>query len=439
MWACSLWRSACSDHCHQTCKRCLSAAFSTAQSQAHNGSKLARRVPLTVSILGLSGKRDDGVPGIGKSCLCSRMINGAADDYASVGEEHSSVYSHRHFQDKVINGDHFLYHGFAEKRFDGGLTVDLHVIEQTEILDAESGQMPFQPPNYRIYDERALAPTLTSSSSGKQAYYNHADTHSASQTRSRQAFPSDKRVAAYVLVYDPTCPAGRRQQQKLLLAQLSQALGRRREKTVLVISKCDKFSADDLRKLEREHDELARNLKLPLGGIGVSARTGVNVDELIQFLAIRVAGKLKPGPSVPGSSAKRYTDAAVVRQKAVEKSIEAWAGLVRAKVTKFDKHWPELRYEVKDNAVFKKMCQLNGLEEARKVFLGHLLEIKIDEIKKKVLADPSLGAKGSDYGLAASQLLLSHAASIEQALIEHPEFRLVKLFNLGSWKLFCSV
>lgn len=364
---------------------------------------------------GLSGSRAPGEEGVGKSCLCSRLVRPKADEYSASQDDHSSVYTHREFQQSIINGDHFLYHGSGERRFpaNGNMTVDVHVVEHTEILDGgdtgnRTNPQPFTPPNYKTYDDRVLTRSLTSS--GKRAYRSHAYT---ARGLTSLSFPAEFRPTHYVLVLDPTTSLASYQRQKALVARLCSSMGKRCEKAVLAITKCDKLADDEVMTKEREYEGLSSMFQVPV--ICVSAHKNINIDELVLQLVSR-GSKSAKGITIPS-----YTTSSLNRSRMIEDAQLALARLMKRRVLKFELEWKAVQVDLHREASYCHLCNLAGTDAARAVFQERLLEIKLDAVKALVREEAKQANK-DDYGAIAAHLLVQKADDIKLALSEHPEF-----------------
>ena len=368
-----------------------------------------------MAVIGLSGKRSPEDDGVGKSCLCSRLVNPAEHEYELIGDDHSSVYSHQEFQQKVINGDHFLYHGSAERKFPN-VTVEVNVVEHTEILDGGAdgkgaNPEPFVPPNYKSYDDRVLSSKL--SSSGKRVYKSHKDTCNASADKSRsQTFPSEWKPSHYVLVLDPTTSPSSQARQRALVARLCSSLGKRCEKAVLAITKCDKLPPEEVAVKERENEGMSAMLQVPV--MCVSATQNININELVLQLANR--GKSAKSAPIPS-----YATSELMQRRLIEDATLVLAKAMKRRILKFETVWETAEKELASESAFLQVCSLAGRGAGRGAFQERLLEIKLDVVKAMVKEEARQASK-DDYGAVAAHLLVQRADDIKQSLSEHPEF-----------------
>ncbi|XP_065174916.1 uncharacterized protein LOC135804869 [Sycon ciliatum] len=394
---------------HRTCR--FSALIVVVLAEAP--SKLARRVAIGVVVIGLSG-RDAGEEGVGKSCLCTRLVNPGVDQYDAVGEAHSSVYTHREFQQNIINGDHFLFYGTGERRLPG-VTVDLQVVEHTEILDGgKDGKVaspkPFSPPGLRRYSDRALATKL--SSAGKKVYSNHARTSRGITQQPHASFPGEFRPTHYILVMDPTASSNSQQRQRALIALLCSSLGSNTRKAVIAVSKCDRLSADKIATMERENEHLSKMLQVPV--MCVSASKNININELVLLLSTRGRGRtFRGGPP--------YADTELAMKRQTDDAKVALTSLLRQRVTVFEVEWKSVQAELNQEQPFYVTCYLAGVQTARTLFQERLLEIKLDAVKA-IVKEEARQSNNSEYGALAASLLMEKARDIEQSLSSHPEF-----------------
>lgn len=112
-----------------------------------------------IVVLGVSGPTQvRGDLGVGKSCLCNRFVRPHKDEFYL---EHINVISQSDFSGRIVNNDHFIYWGDAQKMMDGHETV-FRIMEQTEFID-DSSFMPLRGSNTRPYIKRAAETKLSSS------------------------------------------------------------------------------------------------------------------------------------------------------------------------------------------------------------------------------------------------------------------------------------
>ena len=373
--------------------------------------KLAKPVSLNVSVVGLSGARGDGVNGVGKSALCARFVHPAHDQFELVRDDHDSVYSACHFRQAILNNDHFLYHGRAERRCNGTL-VELHVVEQTEILDAENCHKPFASTAYAPYADRALAKSL--SSPGKLMYGTSSGTRgTGSQPVRRQTcFPTPFKVKAYVLVFDPTAEEKRRQHQQFLLASLAMKLKqmKRLDRAVVAVTKCDTIPADQLAQMHKEHQELSRYLQLPV--LSVSAWDDVNIDTIVHFLAHR-AGRIRGAPP----PAPSYSESLAEKQRQVADVMAQWRAVLESTVTSFDTKWAQVQYAQKSESVYKQVLDTCGMDEAKRAFTQRLLEIRVGEARQAVVTQANHVSTAEYDGVVEGQ-----TKTLGRDLAEHGDF-----------------
>eukprot|EP00117_Sycon_ciliatum_P041419 scpid34662/ scgid30297/ Rho GTPase-activating protein 35; Glucocorticoid receptor DNA-binding factor 1; Glucocorticoid receptor repression factor 1; Rho GAP p190A len=280
-----------------------------------------RSKQVRVAVCGLSGNIDRSVVGgVGKSWLCSRLVHTAQDVFVEAvlgdsGEDlHSSTLSHEDFFTREVANDHFLYYGRRTVAVptDGvkDVEVEVHVVEQTELLDGDHGQVPFQPsgPLAKPYNQRAVKRNLIPCCAPKHVYINRQQVYRcarnmkfdfAGRPHLERIFPQPFKVDVYLLVYDGSlsqrAAIGTAQKARLAELLLEMENKGRTDRCIAVITKCDELPLSVIQSATQDIQSTCERVRLtkPIPAIPVSARENVNMDFLQQTIVLRAWGKIE--------------------------------------------------------------------------------------------------------------------------------------------------
>ncbi|PIK42842.1 putative rho GTPase-activating protein 35 [Apostichopus japonicus] len=251
-----------------------------------------------IVVLGVSGPTQvRGDLGVGKSCLCNRFVRPHKDEFYL---EHINVISQSDFSGRIVNNDHFIYWGDAQKVMDGHETV-FRIMEQTEFID-DSSFMPLRGSNTRPYIKRAAETKLSSS---EKLMYICKDQVGDDLGYSQKLLPEGKfQVDGFIIVFDVSRVRNRTLESQMeFLSKLHQQVHKAKKPTIMVATKCDNSEEICL----RECKQLANKLKLTL--IETSATLGVNVDLPFLLLAAQIdKSRSKPKEISFNDANRKFTD-----------------------------------------------------------------------------------------------------------------------------------
>ena len=371
--------------------------------------------------------------GVGKSCFCNRFVKPEA--YA---ETHESVVSSKKWtDDPAFNGDHFVYWGATTRRLNDGSKARFQVVEQTEFYDnaaANTGEDLQPHPSDVSYLERATSVRIAAGSYGKVAVRLKAEQASARAGGVRsttQIFPNEDfagkngGVLGFACIFDPTVVGEQMKRQMAYLAELLQALNRRKRKLALVCTKCDEADESQIKLGANLADCVLHRKQIPF--FEVSSREGVNVEEVF-FSLIGHAKKLPKVPRIPKSPKSirhssagyvTYKEALSFRKYDINRAKDAYRRLLQQKIESFSSVWSEAYLSLEKEEEFSLLLQLagkEGEEMVKNMFCLRLIEIKLTE-----------GAKL--YGLSSASKKLNKDKSqdyqhyLSDALKSHPDLR----------------
>ena len=380
-------------------------------------------------------KVSEGRPcGVGKSCLCNRFVKPEA-----YTEEHDSLVSARKWEeDPAISGDHFLYWGATTRHLQDGSKARFQVVEQTEFYDkeaasAEGGELEPHPCESG-YLERASCVRVATSSVGKVAVRLKAEQASARAGGIRsttQIFPNEDfagkngGVLGFACVFDPTLSGERMERQIAYLTQLLQGLSKRKKKIVIVCTKCDEASEE---QIKLGASLAAGALKKAIPFFEVSSRDDINVEDPFFTLIgqARKSPKLPRTPKSPKNSRHfsigghvSYKDAVSLRKRDVHRAKDAYRRLLQKKITSFSAVWSEAYLELESEEEFSNLLELAGKEGkdiVKNMFCLRLIEIKLTEGAK--LYGVSSATKKLDKGKSQE-----YQQYLSDALKSHPDLR----------------
>lgn len=373
---------------------------------------------------------DGSFSGVGKSCLCNRFVKPEA--YV---ETHDSIVSSKKWtDDPAITGDHFLYWGATTRHLQDGSKARFQVVEQTEFYDNAGGEELQAHPSSASYLDRATSVRIATSSIGKVAVRLKAEQASARAGGVRsttQIFPNEDfggksgGVLGYACVFDPTLVEEQMKRQMVYLADLLQALSRRKKKIALVCSKCDQVGEEQI-KLGASLASCA--LRKPIPFFEVSSRDDVNVEDVFFSLI----GHAKRSPKIPRSpkspkstrhfsvsAGVTYKQALTLRKHDIHRAKDAYRRLLQKKITNFSAVWSEAYLMLEKEEEFSVLLQLagsEGKEMVKNMFCLRLIEIKLTEAAKL-------------YGMSSATKKLNKDKSkdyqryLSDALKGHPDLR----------------
>ena len=371
--------------------------------------------------------------GVGKSCFCNRFVKPEA--YAETHNYFSMVSGKKWTENGAMSGDHFLYWGATTRHLQDGSKARFQVVEQTEFYDiAESGENLQAHPSDESYLERASSIRVTTSSYGKVAVRLKAEQASvrAGGVRSTtQIFPNDDfggkngGVLGYACIFDPTLVEEQMKRQMVYLAELLQALSRRKKKIVLVCTKCDEGGEKQIKLCA---SLAACALRKPIPFFEVSSREDINVEDVFYSLI----GHSRRTPKIPRSPKASksgrhfsvsthisYKEAVLIKKHDIHRAKDAYRRLLQKEITSFSAMWSEAYLMLEKEDEFSNLLQLagkEGKEMVKNMFCLRLIEIKLTEASKL-------------YGMSSATKKLNKEKSQEyqqylaDALKKHPDLR----------------
>ena len=376
---------------------------------------------------------DGSFGGVGKSCLCNRFVKPEA--YV---ETHDSIVSSKKWtDDPAICGDHFLYWGATTRHLQDGSKARFQVVEQTEFYDSAAsgeGEELQAHPSSASYLDRATSLRIATSSVGKVAVRLKAEQASARAggiRRTTQIFPNEDfggkngGVLGYACVFDPTLVEEQMKRQMVYLADLLQALTRRKKKIALVCTKCDQVGEE---QIKRGANLAACALRKPIPFFEVSSQDDVNVEDAFFSLIghARKSPKIPRSPKSPKSarhfsvsSGVTYKQALALRKHDIHRAKDAYRRLLLKKITSFSAVWSEAYLVLEKEEEFSVLLQLSGdegKEMVKNMFCLRLIEIKLTEAAKL-------------FGMSSATKKLNKDKSkdyqsyLSDALKNHPDLR----------------
>ena len=360
------------------------------------------------------------VDGVGKSCLCNRFVRPEAysedhqRDWSRVSEEEWS-------ENPVLNGDHFVYWGAANKHLPDKSRVRFQVVEQTEFYyssaaarrssdeeeeesgsdddadkadqKADKGLVPhFSEDSYLF---RASATHFQSQkAAGKMACrlkavdaavrMSSGPVRAATQLFPNEEFGGKKSMGVYgfICVFDPTLEGELMQRQLTFLSQLLPNLVKTKRKVVIACVKCDAVE-DHAIRFGSKLSNYALKKTVPF--YEVSARDSVNVDDIF-FALISPPKKNKNSVGRNGSSATSYREILDSRKGDLNRAKDGFRKHLQLIVTEFSSTWSSKLPLLKMDHSYQSVKHLSGSEADAillKLFQLRLIEIKLTEASKQ--------------------------------------------------------
>ena len=206
--------------------------------------------------------------GVGKSCFCNRFVSSYT---FSLQVRHDSVLSETEWRhNSIYNKDHFLYWGAVTKNLPDGDTARFHIVEQTELYNADDNNLFFTDDDYIT---RACSTRL--SSKHKIAYIDNAS--QATQLFPNEMFKGEKGVTGFICLFDPTLQGEDSKRQVEFLSKLLKELVKTKRKVILACTKCDEASSDQIEQGANLADTVIS--KAPLYFVQTSALLDHNIEE----------------------------------------------------------------------------------------------------------------------------------------------------------------
>ncbi|XP_071853584.1 rho GTPase-activating protein 5-like isoform X4 [Apostichopus japonicus] len=312
-----------------------------------------------IVVLGVSGPTQvRGDLGVGKSCLCNRFVRPHKDEFYL---EHINVISQSDFSGRIVNNDHFIYWGDAQKVMDGHETV-FRIMEQTEFID-DSSFMPLRGSNTRPYIKRAAETKLSSS---EKLMYICKDQVGDDLGYSQKLLPEGKfQVDGFIIVFDVSRVRNRTLESQMeFLSKLHQQVHKAKKPTIMVATKCDNSEEICL----RECKQLANKLKLTL--IETSATLGVNVDLPFLLLAAQIdKSRSKPKEISFNDANRKFTDQ-------LRLATDQYLELLTQEVTDYHNVFLTKKKSFENGEIYRSYIRLAGTAEARKQFRNHTKRLK---------------------------------------------------------------
>lgn len=392
--------------------------------------------------------------GIGKSCLCNRFVRSEA-----YSEEHqqdcSEVSQDEWTKNPVLNGDHFIYWGAANKHLPDKTRVRFQVVEQTEFYKSHaatpsSDEEEEEYIHYRKrrssreekdtsaseqdidgrltphsaqedYISRASAVHFRSKQAGKMAYRLKATetavrmtsgpVRSATQLFPNEDFSAKKSMGIYgfICVFDPTLEGEYMQRQLNYLSQLLPALVKTKRKVVIACVKCDAVE-DHAIRFGSKLSSYALKKTIPF--FEVSARDSVNINDVF-FSLISTPKKSKNGHrnSTGYTSYREIIDS---RKGDVNRAKDAFRKFLQLTVTDFSSTWNDTLPLLKIDRSYQSIKQIAGSEADEillKLFQLRLIEIKLLEASKQYgnsLAKKADKEQSKQYQVYLKEAFTSH-------------------------------
>ena len=338
---------------------------------------------VVVSVLGLSrlsGEKFSSHQGVGKSCLCYRLMYPDYDDYI---EDHRSLLALYEFQSDVINRENFIYWGSTTKTYNTKVSsqkVHFEVLEHT-VFYQDITEEPFKTKLCTLTVDGYITEALSRApleSRGKVSYKNR-DLICLPQEYKSVVFPPGsmgKHQRGFVLVIDvsdsgPKFDLRLRTTEKMVIQLTKQKL-----KFLVAATKRDEAYSTSLEKI----NELARVRNFAL--IECSAKSNVNVSETFDIIAAKVLGKTAPFLS----------NHVLSYHESTEKTLTSRSSVRRQFVTYLQKRVVQSSVLVKAiecTEEYKACTSMHGKFETDKMFAEHVLLVHDKEF------DSCIGVKNT--------------------------------------------
>ena len=315
----------------------------------------------TVCVVGLSGYdiQEKRLFGVGKSCFCNRLVRLNEDDY---NKDHASIFSTVDFVGSVLNGDHFLYWGTAERILDNSQKGRIQVIEHTEFIDDASYSPLSRGGQLVPYSKRATATKIFSS--GKMMYISRDQV--ALQSEFEEKRMDEKLQAdAFICIYDVSTMLTRSPNyldlQEEVLSNLIMHIHKAKKPVVVVASKCDE---SDSQTLQRAQHFVNSNKQITTQLIESSAELVVNIDNAFHTIW-HLLDKSKMKPKVLS-----YQEGLHIRNEKVSGLDSKYLDLIKSTATETTllMSWKDFRSQHMNSPAFQEYAAVCGSDKAQQVF-----------------------------------------------------------------------
>uniref|UniRef100_UPI00359027CB rho GTPase-activating protein 5-like n=1 Tax=Myxine glutinosa TaxID=7769 RepID=UPI00359027CB len=323
---------------------------------------------VNIAVVGLSGtEKEKGTSGVGKSCLCNRFIRQNADDFYEV---HTSLISQSDFGGRVVNNDHFLYWGEAQ-RIDEGCVYTFRVVEQTEFIDDATFQ-PHRSTNLQPYFKRAAATKLCSA---EKLMYICTDQLGIEQDFEQKQMPDGKlNIDGFLLCCDVSLVPSRKLDCQLnFISNLQKQLLKTKKPVLLVATKCDVVVEQFIRDLQ--HCLSRGKMTIPI--IEISAFDNINVE--LAFVALaQMIDKTRGKPKIIP-----FAEAARQQKEIVAAAAEKFSELLAEKVLDLNAEWRKEKMTIEANKDFQEYVFLKGEKYAKDLFRKHIKHLRDEFVFRK--------------------------------------------------------
>lgn len=332
-----------------------------------------------VCVTGLSGYdiQEKHLFGVGKSCLCNRIVRPAQDDYDT---DHHSVFSTSDFVGSVLNNDHFLYWGKTEKCFDDSTKIIFKLIEQTEFIDDASYAPLSKGGTLLPYVKRATATKLLSP--GKLMYISRDQVALQSEFDQVHMDGEGKfQVDGFICVYDVSSAISQKLNyidlQEEVLSNLLSHITKAKKPVVIVATKCDDC---DESILQRAHN-FASQRKIHIPIVECSADEVVNIDLILQTLWHLTETKNKFRPKIV-----TYQEGFHIRKEIVGKYDKKYLSLVKSAATDSSllMSWSQFKLLNENSDTYQEYIAACGSVKARTIFNQQAKKIRKHYEDKKL-------------------------------------------------------
>ena len=332
----------------------------------------------TVCVVGLSGYdiQEKRLFGVGKSCFCNRLVKLTEDDYY---KDHASIFSTSDFVGSVLNSDHFLYWGTAERILDNSQKGRIRIIEHTEFIDDASYSPLSRGGQLVPYSKRATATKIVSS--GKMMYISRDQV--ALQSEFEELQMDEKiQVDAFVCIYDVSVMLSRCPNfidlQEEVLSNLIAHIHKAKKPVVVVASKCDK---SDTQLLHRAQHFVNSNKLITTQIIESSSELVVNIDNAFQTIWYLLDSKSKIKPKVLS-----YQEGLQIRKEKISVLDSKYMDLIKSTATETTllMSWKDFRDQHMNSHAFQQYTSVCGSDKAQLVFNQQAKKIKRHHEDKKL-------------------------------------------------------
>ena len=317
---------------------------------------------MNVSVIGSVSPESYGESeGVGKSCLCNRLVRPAADDFY---EEHKSLLSLSDHNSRVVNGDHFLFWGTTAFHFNG-VSSALSVVEQTEFFLDET----LRPSDSsQKYLKRAVATHLKGHD--KLAYYSKLQL-GFEEDYPMVHMPSDVFINAFIICYDvSSAQQSNRDIQDNNVKKLASELTKLSKPFIVAATKMDVVDVDLLSHL---YDLVSNNRNFKHSVVvETSAKLNVNIE-----IAAMVIASLVQKPSCANKLRIPKYSEAFQRQQLKDRSLsDSYNRQLLSFAPKWTYTWENCETALVKSESYLAFVERFGRSEAKSIFLQHIELLK---------------------------------------------------------------